>query len=270
MSDEHQVYVREVTESPGRTGLHAKIDLLSSGEAAVASDFLDAMLMPIYSEQLPSTWLTTPAWSDSFVARLRAHHALSIAPLSTTQFEASFNEACLAAGWTVTAAASATHRFFDTTIATDSGAPLHLSLKASAAQGMRAGSVHISKLTEAAWIQDVRRQSDRRDNIVKLFREYQRSTSSIMMLRGFREREGYAVLYELLEIPTAVFGPVSRLSVEQAQASTIKIPAAPAKARFSIRVDRSDAKITVAGIDIDICIVHGRWGLGQADQAADT
>ena len=269
MSDKNQVYVREVTESPGRAGLHAKIDLLSNGEADVVGDFLDAMLMPVYSEQLPSTWLTTPAWSDSFVARLRAHHALSIAPLSTTQFEASFNEACSAAGWTVTATASATHRFFDTTVATESDAPpRHLSLKASAAQDMRAGTVHISKLTEAAWIQDVRRQSDRRDNIVRLFQEYQRSTSSIMMLRGFKEREGYAVLYELLEIPTAVFGPVSRLSVEQAQAGTIKIPPAPEMARFSIRVDRSDAKITVTGIDIGICVIHGRWGLGQADQPA--
>ena len=269
MLDPDQVYVRQVAESPDRTGLHAKIDLLSYGEAEVVGDFLDAMLMPVYSEPLPGTWLTTPAWTDSFVARLRGHHALSIAPLSTTQFEASFNEACSAAGWDVTAAASATHRFFDTTIVTASDEPpRRLSLKASAARDMRAGTVHISKLTEAAWIQDVRRQSDRRDNIVRLFQEYQRSTSAIMMLRGFRARDGYGVLYELLEIPTPVFGPVSRLTVEQAQAGTIKIPPAPEPARFSIRVDRSDAKITVTGIDIGICIVHGRWGLGQADLAA--
>jgi hypothetical protein len=176
------VYVREVTGSPGRAGLHAKIDRLSYGEAEVVGDFLDAMLMPVYSEPLPRTWLTTPAWTDSFMAR------------------------------------------------------------------------------------HVRRQSDRRDNIVRLFQEYQRSTSAIMMLRGFRARDGYGVLYELLEIPTTVFGPVSRLTVEQAQAGTIKIPPAPEQARFSIRVDRSDAKITVTGIDIGICIVHGRWGLGQADQ----
>jgi len=83
MLDPDQVYVRQVAESPDRTGLHAKIDLLSYGEAEVVGDFLDAMLMPVYSEPLPGTWLTTPAWTDSFVARLRGHHALSIAPLST-------------------------------------------------------------------------------------------------------------------------------------------------------------------------------------------
>jgi hypothetical protein len=256
------VYVRRVTEPVSRAGLHDKIDFLSDGEAGVVGNFVDAMLAPVHSESLPRTWLTTPAWTDSFVARLRGHHALSIAPLSTTQFEASFNEACSAAGWAVAAADSATQRFFDTTVTVpDHQTSYHLSLKASSARDLRAGSVHISKLTEAAWIQDVRRQADRRDNIVRLFREYQRSTSAIIMLRGFRDRDGYSVLYELLEIPTAIFDPVRQLTVEQAQAATIKMPPAPAQAQFSIRVDRSDAKITITGIRLDLCTVHGRWGL---------
>lgn len=247
-----------------RAGLHTKIDQLSDAAADIVCDFVDAMLMPVHSDLLPETWLSTPTWLDAFVARLRGHHALSIAPLSTMQFEAAFNEACAAAGWAVTAADSATHRFFDTTLSMPERQPRHLSLKASAAKDMRVDSVHISKLTEAAWIQDVRRQSDRRDNIVRLFCEYQNSTSAIIMLRGFRNRGGYGVLYELLEIPTAMFDPVRHLTVEQAQAATIKMPPAPAKTQFAIRIDRSDAKITVTGIRLDACIVHGRWGMSTA------
>jgi hypothetical protein len=260
------VYVREVTETDSRAALQKKISRLSDGEVGVVEDFVDAMLTPVHSEPLPQTWLTTSTWTDAFLARLRGHHALSIAPLSTTQFEASFNEACSAAGWTVNAADSATQRFFDTTITVPEHHSLHLSLKASSAKDMRAGNIHISKLTEAAWIQDVRRQSDRRDNLVKLFREYQRSTSAIIMLRGFREREGYSVLYELLEIPTTIFEPISQLTVEQAQASTIKIPPVPEQARYSIRVDRSDAKITITGIKLEVCTIHGRWGLGRFEK----
>jgi hypothetical protein len=125
---------------------------------------------------------------------------------------------------------------------------------------MRPGRVHISKLTEAAWIQDVRKKVDRRDRIVALFGEYQAITSSIMMLRGFRARNECDVYYELLEIPTSIFAPVADLGVDEAQAGTIRIPDVEAP-DFAIRVDRSDAKITISSIRLDLCVVHGRWGV---------
>jgi hypothetical protein len=247
----------------GRAGLHAKIDQLSDGEVTVVGAVVDAVLAPLYSEPLPPTWLTDSPWTDAFLARLRAHHGLSIEPLSTTQFEAAFNEACATAGWQVEAAESATQRFFDTTITVADSEARRLSLKASAAKDMRPERVHISKLTEAAWIQDARRQADRRDRIVELFQEYQRVTSSIVMLRGFKGRQGYHVLYELIEIPTAIFDPVANLTVEHAQAGTIKISEGNGAPHFSIRIDRSDSKITLTGIRLDLCIVHGRWGVDR-------
>jgi hypothetical protein len=246
-----------------RADLHQKIDQLTDGQAEVVTGFVDAVLAPLRSEALPATWLTVPAWSDAFLARLRGHHGLSQEPLSTTQFEAAFNESCLAAGWQVEVAASATQRFFDTTITVAGARPQRLSLKASSAKDMSVGRVHISKLTEAAWIQDVRRKTDRRDHIVSLFRDYQSVTSAIVMLRGFREREGCSVYYELLEIPTSIFKPVAALSVDQAQLGTIRIPDA-AVPDFAIRVDRSDAKITVTSIRLDLCVIHGRWGVGAS------
>ncbi|MGI8627876.1 MAG: hypothetical protein ACR2J5_15120, partial [Geodermatophilaceae bacterium] len=197
-------------------------------------------------------------WSDGFLARLRAHHALSEEPLSTTQFEAAFNAASATAGWAVTPAEGATNRFYDTTIERN-GVSKRLSLKASSPQTMSRNSVHISKLTEAAWIQDTRRQSDRRDQLVRLFREYQQITDAIVMLRGFR-RPG-AVLYELVEIPTDLFSSVALLSVEAAQKATIAIPEGQTVPAFKIRVDRSDAKITLTGIRLDVCTVHGTWEL---------
>jgi Type II site-specific deoxyribonuclease len=243
-----------------RSDLHQKIDQLTDGQAEVVGGFVDAILAPLRSETLPPTWLTVPLWCDAFLARLRGHHGLSQEPLSTTQFEAAFNESCLAAGWKVEVGASATQRFFDTTITVTGAPPRRLSLKASSAKDMRVGRVHISKLTEAAWIQDVRRKTDRRDHIAALFQEYQSVTSSIVMLRGFRKREGCAVYYELLEIPTSIFAPVAEITVDQAQLGTIKIPDVKVP-DFAIRVDRSDAKITVTSIRLDLCHIHGRWGV---------
>jgi hypothetical protein len=253
----------------GNKALHEKIDRLSNREADVVEDFVDALLKPIYSEEIPQTWLTAPAWKDAFLARLRGHHALSIEPLSTTQFEAAFNYACVTSGWHVEAAGSATQRFFDTTISNGEGVARKLSLKSSSAKDMRVSTIHISKLTEAAWIQDVRRQADRRNSIVALFDEYRTTTSSIVMLRGFADRDGYQVRYELVEIPTSIFAPVAGLTVEQAQASTIRIPpgSTPQNAHFAIRIDRGDAKITLTGVRLEQCIVHGRWGLARSSRA---
>jgi hypothetical protein len=239
--------------------LHGKIDRLNDQEAEVVGDFVDALLTPVTTELLPGSWLATDSWAEAFLARLLAHHALSRTPLSTTQFEAAFEAACEAAGWGVGSSTSATQRFFDTTITIPRHAPMPISLKASSASDMRRGYVHISKLTEAAWIQDTRIQSERRAKLLGLFDEYRTSTHSIIILRGFKEADG--VQYELIEIPTKLFEAVDDLDLASAQLSTIPIPVDAAKPYMKIRVDRSDAKITLTGIQLDVCEVHCRWKL---------
>ncbi|AOY74474.1 hypothetical protein ARZXY2_4975 (plasmid) [Arthrobacter sp. ZXY-2] len=251
-----------MTLPPDRKGLQLKIERLNDQEIIVVDDFVSAIMTPVEAALLGDSWLTSEAWGEGFLARLRAHHALSQEPLGTLQFESAFNAACAAAGWEVTPADGATNRFFDTTLVKD-GIRKRLSLKASAAKDMKRESVHISKLTEAAWIQDVRRQVDRRDNIVNLFKEYRAGTDGIVMLRAFREVG--AVDYQLVEIPTSLFEAVDNLSVEDAQKATIPMPPNAVLPKFKIRVDRSDAKITLTSIRIDAITVHGEWKL-QGDK----
>nr|WP_314142503.1 hypothetical protein [uncultured Rhodococcus sp.] len=242
-----------------REDLHGKIDRLNDQEAEVVGEFVDALLAPVSAELLPGSWLATKEWSEAFLARLRAHHALSREPLSTTQFEAAFEAACMAAGWGVVSSASATQRFFDTTILVPGQVPMPISLKASSASDMRKTYVHISKLTEAAWIQDTRKQADRQARIVELFADYRKSTYSIIILRGFKEPDG--VQYELIEIPTELFEAVEDLDLASAQLATIPVPVNSVTPYMKIRVDRSDAKITLTGIQLSVCDVHCRWKL---------
>ena len=219
------------SEERARAALREKVDRLSVGQASVVEDFINAVLMPIYSEPLAATWLATEVWRGAFAARLKAHHALSIKPLAAVQFEAAFNHACEVAGWEVEPAGSATQRFFDTKISADGGPVRKLSLKVSAEKRLQAGKISISKLTEGAWIQDARRQRDRRGEIVKLFKEYQEAVSSIFMLRGFvgealrklKDKEDYQIFYELLEIPTSILEPVESLTILQAKADTMRV-----------------------------------------------
>ena len=62
----------------------------------------------------------------------------------------------------------------DLTVTSADGQARKLSLKSTAARSLAKTSAHISKLTEAAWIQDARTKTDRRKNTLKLFRDYRK------------------------------------------------------------------------------------------------
>ena len=250
-----------VEASEVREEVHRKVDALADAELEVVGNFLDAMASDVVASYNSESWLTSQ-WLGAFLARLRAHHALSIDPLSTTQFEAAFNNACTAAGWQADPASSATHRFFDTTVSVPGQEPRHISLKASAAQDMRREWIHISKLTEAAWIQDARTIAARRAQLVTLFSQYRRSTTSIVMLRAFRGGAD-EVLYELVEIPRTIFASVDQLTAQQAQAGTIPLPPGQSPPDLKIRLDRSDAKVTLTGIRLGISTVHAHWHIAR-------
>ncbi len=157
--------------------LRSKVDRLTGPETEVVERVVDMVLTPIDQLKPSGTWLNFDEWMKAFLAQIKAHHSISNEPLSRTDFEAAFNNACAAVGWLVHPSTSATNRFYDTVIEVPGRGRLSLLLKASSAKGMSTTNAHISKLTEAAWVQDARTQAARRDRLVDLFREY-RTTGS--------------------------------------------------------------------------------------------
>lgn len=250
-----------VTGAGGRGELHAKIELLNDAQVVVVARFVDAVTGATDVELLETSWFATSIWAEDFTARLRAYHANAEDPLSSTAFEAVFVGACRTAGWEVDRAASATHRFFDVTLVRPGAAARTLSLKASSAKDMTRQTVHISKLTEAAWIQDARRARDRKPLTVQLFDDYRAATSSILMLRAFRSSSPPMLEYQLLEIPTEIFARVAGVSTLDFQGGTVPVRGLTGEVDFKIRLDRSDAKITLTGIRLGVCTVHGSWKL---------
>ena len=144
-----------------------------------------------------------------------------------------------------------------------SGRARHLSLKSTAAQRISPKSLHISKLTEAAWIQDARTPTARRRATLELFANYQHAVTSIVQLRAFRaEQDNQAPrLYQLVEIPGALFDSIQRepLATFQREASVIPCRDAAGQALAEVALDRSDAKITVRKIQLGVCTVHAEW-----------
>ena len=155
---------------------------------------------------------------------------------------------------------SATRRFVDLEVVSGVDPARRLSLKSTAAKKLSEKTTHISKLTEAAWIQDVRTPRDRRARTRELFRSYQQAVDAIVMLRAFREEEGSPYRYQLVEIPTALFGSVQKAPIDvfQRDAPSINCEVG-GKLAAVIAIDRSDAKITVKRIQLSACTVHAEW-----------
>ena len=175
------------------------------------------------------------------------------APLFQESFDSALVAACSHAGHDVNSAPDG-QRFWDVTLD-----GRRVSLKSTKAKSLRKGTLHISKLTEAAWIQDCRTATKRREHTFCLFKEYCAEVDAILQLRYFRSRRRY----ELVEIPVSLFAQVLKVGRKHfsADGPTINIPIGKDPPDFTLKLDRSDAKVTIANINKDLCLVHGTWQL---------
>ena len=186
--------------------LKIRIDSLSPMGVRFVSRLIDSLSSPPRAD-LTHTWITSNAeWVEYFGLTISVHHSTTVEPLGLIGFEVAFRNACEAVGWKVDEPGSATRRFVDSTVKADDELERKLSLKSTATRRLSATTAHISKLTEAAWIQDVRSARTRMLQTLELFRQYREAVDSIIMLRAFRHgRDALPTKYQLLEIPTAVF-----------------------------------------------------------------
>lgn len=211
------------------------------------------------------TWITAePDWIEYFGLMISAHHGVTVEALGQSSFEIAFRDACSAVGWNVDPPGSATRRFVDLTLQTSDGEVRKLSLKSTAARRLSTTSAHISKLTEAAWIQDVRSARSRREKTLELFEEYRAAVDAIVMLRAFRTDSATVPhRYQLIEIPNAIFASLATAPLTTFEADGPTVDCAyggnPAAARVSL--DRSDAKVTVKQIQLSACTIHAEWEL---------
>jgi hypothetical protein len=223
----------------------------SLAETRRLSEMLIALRTPVKCSICEDSEFLTEDFVEEFTSRLLAQHVFLGNPLMQESFDTAFFASALVAGFPCEEAPSG-QRFWDLTI---NGK--NISLKTTKAKGLKLETLHISKLTEAAWIQDCRTASARMDHTIELFREYTEKVDSIFQFRYFKPRH----LYELVEIPTTLLAQIENVpkSSYQAEGPSINIPVGQNPPDFTLKLDRSDAKITLANILKSRCVVHASW-----------
>lgn len=216
-------------------------------------EFITALRTECVAQMNSESIFNAESFESEFRSKLLTHHCFMGSPLFQESFDSAFIAACSYAGHRIELAPVG-QRFWDVKID-----GRRISLKSSKAKNLRSETLHISKLTEAAWIQDCRTAAKRCEETHRLFREYCGEVDVIVQLRYFQLQR----LYELVEIPVTLFSRI--LNVGKAHFSadgpTINIPIGKVPCDFTLKLDRSDAKVTIANINKGLCMVHGTWQL---------
>lgn len=226
---------------------------VSESEHRRLTEFLEAVRTDCAVWISPTSELITEQFESEFRSKLLAHHCFMGSPLFQESFDAAFMSACNTAGFDI-APAPEGQRFWDVRV---NGS--RISLKSTKAKNLRADFLHISKLTEAAWIQDCRTAKKRQEETQRLFEEYCAEVETIIQLRYFRKKK----LYELVEIPVMLFAQIQDVdrALFAADGPTINIPVGKEPPDFTLKLDRSDAKITLASINKFVCNALATWQL---------
>ncbi len=226
---------------------------VTAAEERRLNEFVRALRTNCTVEMNPASPFHTDAFESEFRSKLLTHHCFMGSPLFQESFDSAFAAACSYAGHSV-AEAPEGQRFWDLMVDGK-----RISLKSSKARSLRESTLHISKLTEAAWIQDCRTAKRRRERTRRLFQEYCSEVDAIVQLRYFQALRRY----ELVEIPVLLFAQIMDVGLRHfaADGPTINIPVGKDPPDFTLKLDRSDAKVTIAKINKHLCLVHGVWQL---------
>lgn len=216
-------------------------------------EFLQVLRTPCDVFRAQDSFFNSPVFEEAFRSKLLTHHCFIGSPLFQQSFDSAFLSACRESGMAVQPAPDG-QRFWDVEVG-----GRKLSLKSTKAKDLRRDFLHISKLTEAAWIQDCRTASKRQQQTKALFADYTEQVDAIIQLRYF----GGQKFYELVEFPVALFEQIKNVGRQQFESDgpSIKIPIGAETPDFTLKLDRSDAKITIAKINKAKCKVHGTWKL---------
>ena len=229
----------------------AKLENLSQSESGRLRQLLSAIRTPVDEWVNRDSDLFDETTSAEFRSRLLTQHVFLGSPLFQETFDRALTESLVAGGFDILPAPSG-ERFWDVEI---NGR--NVSLKSTKAKALRKDTLAVSKLTEAAWIQDCRSPRQRKEEIDRLFSAYLEKVDRILQLRYFASDN----FYEVVEIPATLLRPILHLPLSSfsADGPSVGIPVGQDPPDLVLKMDRSDAKITLNRIRKDVCRVHASW-----------
>ena len=248
-------------EAGSRANLFAVVHQLNDEQVRRLLDVARVMTSPIEETINRGSEVMLPKFVAEFRARLQVHHATHTTPMDRLSFENAFLSASRAAGLDTKEAPSKTTRFYDATVSGE-----QIALKTEGAKSMKSDKLHISKLSEAAWIQDMRSARKRYEKSMKLIDEFLDAVDRIFMLRYYQASE--TPHYELVEIPVKHFDRIKDLSVSDFNSDAPRIMISDEDGEImEFRLDRSDSKVTISKINKARCVVHADWRLAAINKS---
>lgn len=247
-------------DAGARADLFAVVHRLDDQQVAKLLDVARVMAQPIKERINADSEVLRPEFVAEFRARLQAHHATHTTQMDRLGFENAFLSASRAAGLDAAEAPSRTTRFYDATISGE-----QVALKTEGAKSLKADKLHISKLSEAAWIQDMRSARKRYERSMELMDAFLTAVDRIFVLRYYQSSP--VPHYELVEIPVRHFERIKELAVSDFDSDAPRIMISDDEGEImEFRLDRSDSKITIGKINKSRCVVHAEWRLTQGDE----
>ncbi|WAT19252.1 hypothetical protein OZN62_06720 [Aurantiacibacter sp. MUD11] len=243
-----------------RKELIEAIGRLNPMQVEVLQGIVDKFTEEIEREHLRTDFLDAQAF-EYFSTRLAAHHASSGVALKKENFEHILEHSFKMSGHSAQRTENMTHRGADLEVD-----GRYYSLKTEAAKGLNPKSITISKLMEARWIRDLGSHHNApkqvQERVLSHLREYER----IFMLRSYGDEQ--SIRYDLVEIPKKVLAMVQSLKstdfkpLSGSGGTSAKVMVNGRKA-FTLRLDGSVEKVTIAGLDVRLCSFHAWWRLSR-------
>lgn len=212
--------------------------------------------------------LATPRFTANFRNRLLIHHATNEAKLTKKAFEFAFKGASEADGKPGFITISDTFSGVDVTIG-----GVRFSLKTEASKAISADQITISKFTEARWIQQQVTLEDLAREAATRIPAHLSHYDRILVLRA-RELSATRLQYEIVEVPRDLLQRVATLTAANFTARTTQGGSSAkitvdGRLAFTLRLDGSDGKITIAGLKISECLRHAAWIIPTASPAPE-
>ena len=248
--------------------LLAIVKRLHPAQVELLLEMARAMMRHVEETLNPASDIAVEAFRVSFRNRLLLHHAANESKLTKKAFEYAFRAASAAAGRSAAIVDSQTNPGADVIVDGED-----FSLKTEAAKSLRPGFITISKLSEGRWIQQCSSMEELAQATVTRIPAHLLQYDRILTLRA-RDLSATRVLYELVEIPRSVLlniqnlkpGDFSPRTAQGGSSAGINISGQRA---FTLRLDGSDGKVTISGLDVRLCFHHCSWSVPTVAPAAE-
>lgn len=216
----------------------------------------------------PDSTLVSERFSDSFLNRLKIHHATSEEKFKKASFEYAFIAAARFAGSVATKTYSQTYQGADVEVD-----GVRWSLKTEASAKISRSSIVISKFSEARWIRECQTPADfARECVPRIIRhldEYDR----IATLRAFSV-DAYHVRYDLVEISKDLLRLVSTIDESDftprtTNGSSSALVHDSSGIAFKVVLDGSVEKVTIRRLPTRRCKLHASWTVASIPEAEE-